>query len=142
MNHAPTPAETHGAPLPELSVSDSMRAAARSVAAGFHAYQTACYDLPKARQAGAIPANLQSQRERKQAYHLALKFLATATLKENPAYGEAAWAHLEEPARGQMQALLERYLDGRLNTLIREVASGRPELVHQADHHPVMRGPW
>lgn len=128
--------------LPELQVSSTMRAAATSIAASFHAYQASCYSLPKARARGEIPANLQAQRERKAAYHLALKFLATATVKENPRYRVDAYPDLAPEDRHQLERLLHSYLDGRLNQLIAEQAREQPSIAHRAEHHPVMDGPW
>ena len=128
--------------LPELRISASMRSAASSVAASFNAYQSSCYDLPNARDAGEIPQNLQAQRERKQAYHLALKFLSTATLKENPDYNIEHYGHLADEAQQQLQALLTPYLDRKLNDLVKEEANKTGHIRYQTSDHPVVNGPW
>ena len=128
--------------LPELSISGSMRTAARSVAATFHAYQAACLAMPQANGEADLAKLLKQQKETKKAYHLALKFLSTATLKENAAYDANAHREASEAVRDELQPLLQDYLDKRLNQLVAEEAAKHATLANQADNHPVMRGPW
>lgn len=128
--------------LPELRISASMRSAAASIAACFSAYQQSCYDLPKAQKQERIPQNLQSQRERKQAYHLALKFLHTATLKENPDYHLANHTQRPDQKTSQLQELIDAYLDRKLNALIHLEANKIGDIAYQTNDHPVTRGPW
>lgn len=128
--------------FPEFTVSASMRAAACAVAASFHAYQQSCYDLPKTKGAQKIQQLLQSQRERKQAYHLALKFLGAAAIKENPTYDLNAQTQIGVDQSKELEPLLKKYLDKRLNELIQHEIHSNPLIKNTADSHPVMDGPW
>ena len=85
---------------------------------------------------------LKAQRERKQAYHLALKFLSTATLKENPAYNAESEDLYSAEQATEIKPLFERYLETRLNELIRTETNANPLIRNTAKHHPVIAGPW
>lgn len=125
--------------FPEFHVSASMRAAASAVAASFHAYQQSCFDMPAAHGAAQLQKLLQAQRERRQAYHLALKFLSTAALKENPAY---EIGNLQQDRGKELADLLQHYLNKRLNQLISEECTANPLIKNTLLDHPVMQGPW
>ena len=126
--------------LPEFSISPSMRSAASAVAACFHAYQQSCFDLPATKGVANIQALLRAQRERKQAYHLALKFLETASLKENPAYDLSARDGLSESQIQELTPLITHYLDSRLNQLIQSEVAANPLITNTHSDHPILRG--
>lgn len=134
--------ESLQAPLPEFTVNASMRAAASSVAASFHAYQQSCFDMPNAKNTDEIRILLKSQRERKDAYHLAMKFLSAASLKANPAYDLAANKQLSPKQSAELSPLLEQYLETRLNQLIQSETEANPLICNTSDYHPVIAGPW
>lgn len=125
--------------LPEFSISPSMRSAANAVAACYHAYQQSCFDLPKTKGVAKIQALLLAQRERKSAYQLALQFLATATLKANPAYDVAARAGLSAEQINELSPLITHYVDTRLNTLIQQEIAANPLIVNTDSSHPILR---
>ena len=82
---------------------------------------------------------LKAQKERKNAYHLALKFLSTATLKENPEYNLEKYA----PSQAEeLKPLLERFLENKLNELVKHESAENPLIRNTAPHHPVIQGPW
>lgn len=126
--------------LPRLAISDSMKTAAQSVAVSFDQYNKVCLALPDAQGVDAIKQNLKRQKDTKQAYHLALKFLNLATLKANPAYDVRTYSHLSGEQQHALRPLLEQYLDQQLNRVIASATAAFGE-VYQASHHPVMRGP-
>jgi hypothetical protein len=128
--------------LPAFSVSPTMKAAASAVAASFHAYQQSCFDMPKVQGTDQMQPTLKAQRERKQAYHLALKFLSTATLKENPAYNAESTDLYSSEQATEIKPLFDRYLETRLNELIRSENSTNPLIRNTAEQHPVIAGPW
>ena len=129
-------------PLPEFTVDSTMQAAASTVAASFHAYQQSCFDLPSAANVKEIQANLLAQKERRQAYHLAMQFLKTAAMKANPGYDMASQPQLSAAQARELSPLLDEYLDRQLNLLIQKEATANPLIRNIAAHHPVISGPW
>ena len=106
----------------KLGISDVMRTAAKSVAMTHEHYQQHCDVMHKLKgKPDAMAAALTQRKEAHVAYHVALSFLKTATLKANP--------QLNQEAQPVLQAKLNRWADEQLNRLI---GDGKvPETAHQ-----------
>jgi len=109
-----------------------MRTAAQGVALTHAHYLEHCHIMPKLKgKPEAMAVALTQRKEAHQAYHLALIFLKTATLKANPQFGVIPDMQLQER--------LNQWIDGQLNQLIHATsiaAQSKDETQHRITMKP------